>query len=89
LILIDTLKYMTINPNEVYTTTEAQSLLKVSSSTMKRLLKKGAIRANKIGGQYRVMGKELLRLLSPEVERKAVATFQRIKKKLKKKVKNW
>lgn len=78
-----------INPNEVYTTNEAQSLLKVSNSTMKRLLKRGMIRANKIGGQYRVMGKELLRLLSPVIERKAVQTYQKLKKKVKRKIKTW
>ena len=48
-----------INPSEVYTTTETRSLLKISPSTMKRLIKRGAIRANKIGGQYRVLGKEI------------------------------
>lgn len=78
-----------IKPNEVYTTNETRSLLKISSSTMKRLLKKGVIRANKIGGQYRVMGKEILRVLSPTVERKAVKTYQGIKTKIKSKVKNW
>ncbi|OGN00831.1 MAG: hypothetical protein A3B91_02510 [Candidatus Yanofskybacteria bacterium RIFCSPHIGHO2_02_FULL_41_29] len=78
-----------INPNEVYTTSEAQSLLKISNSTIKRLLKRGAIKANKIGGQYRVMGKELLRLLSPTIERRAVETYQRLKKKVKRKIKTW
>jgi len=78
-----------INPNEVYTTQETQSLLKVSNSTMKRLLKKGLIRANKIGGQYRIMGKEILRALSPTVERRAVRTYQKLKKKVKRKIKNW
>lgn len=78
-----------INPNEVYTTYEARNLLKVSSSTIKRLFKRGAIRANKVGGQYRVLGKELLRTVSPAVERKAVNTYQNIKKKIKTKIKNW
>lgn len=78
-----------INPNEVYTTSEAQSLLKISNSTIKRLLKGGLIRANKVGGQYRVLGKELLRLLSPTVERKVVATYQHLKKKIKREIKTW
>ena len=78
-----------IKPNEVYTTNEAQTLLKISNSTIKRLLKGGLIRANKVGGQYRVMGKELLRLLSPTMERRAVATYQRIKRKVKREVKTW
>ena len=78
-----------INPHEIYTTNEAQKMLKVSNSTIKRLLKGGIIRANKVGGQYRIFGKELLRVLSPKVERKAVRTYQKFKKKLKEKIKNW
>lgn len=80
---------MAIDPHEVYTTQETQNLLKISSSTMKRLLKKGMIKANKIGGQYRILGKEILKAVSPTIERRAVYTFQRFKKKLRKKVKNW
>ena len=78
-----------IKPNEIYTTQEAKALLKVSNSTIKRLLKGGIIRANKIGGQYRIFGKELLRILSPSIERKAVRTYQKLKKKLKEKIKGW
>jgi len=78
-----------INPNEVYTTNEARDILKVSNSTIKRLLKKGVLRANKVGGQYRVLGKELLRLVSPKIERRAVGAYQRLKKKVKNKIKNW
>lgn len=80
---------MEIKPNEVYTTQETQDLLKISNSTMKRLLKRGLINANKIGGQYRIMGKEILRAVSPTIERQAVQTYQRLKKKIKIKVKNW
>ncbi|MFA5008050.1 MAG: helix-turn-helix domain-containing protein [Candidatus Omnitrophota bacterium] len=59
---------MEIKPNEVYTTQEAQQLLKVSPSTTMRLIKKGIIRSAKVGKQYRILGKELLRLLSPRLE---------------------
>ena len=79
----------TINPNEIYTTNETQRLLKISNSTMKRLLKRGLIKANKIGGQYRILGKELLRLISPKVERKAVIVYQKLKKRVKNKLKQW
>jgi len=78
-----------INPHEVYTTNEAQSLLKISNSTIKRLLKGGILRANKVGGQYRILGKELLRLISPQIERRAVGAYQKLKKKVKAKIKNW
>ena len=72
-----------ILPNGVYTTGEAEELLKVSNSTMKRLLKKGLLRANKVGGQYRILGHELLRLLSPIVDEKATDLYQRVKTKTK------
>ncbi|OGN31820.1 MAG: hypothetical protein A3I92_02875 [Candidatus Yanofskybacteria bacterium RIFCSPLOWO2_02_FULL_43_10b] len=78
-----------INSNEVYTTGEAKSLLKVSASTIKRLLKRGIVRANKVGGQYRILGKELLRVVSPVTERKMVATYQVFKKNIKAKLKSW
>jgi excisionase family DNA binding protein len=78
-----------INPNEVYTTAEAEKLLKVSNSTMKRLLKKGLLKANKIGKQYRILGHELLRLLSPEVDIKATNLYQKVKIKTIEKIKDW
>jgi len=80
---------MQINPNEVYTTAEAEKLLKVSNSTMKRLLKKGLIKANKIGKQYRILGHELLRLVSPTVDEKATNFYQKVKKKTIEVTKNW
>ena len=59
---------MEIKENEVYTSQEACRILKISSSTMMRLIKKGLIRVAKVGGQYRIMGKELLRLVSQKLE---------------------
>lgn len=78
-----------IQPENVYTTQEAQDYLKISVSTMKRLLKNGIIRANKIGGQYRIMGRELLRLVSPEMEEKAANLYQRVKRKTKAAIQDW
>ena len=78
-----------INPHEVYTTQEAQGLLKVSNSTIKRLLKNGLIRANKIGGQYRIFGHELLRILSPHVDAKVSQAYGQFKRKVIEKVKDW
>ncbi|KKS27853.1 MAG: hypothetical protein UU88_C0002G0042 [Parcubacteria group bacterium GW2011_GWC1_42_11] len=78
-----------INIYEVYTTSEAQKLLKISDSTMKRLLKKGLVKANKVGGQYRILGKELLRLVSPELEKEAVKSYLGLKKKIVSTINNW
>jgi len=78
-----------ILPNAVYTTSEAKDLLKISDSTIKRLLKKGVLRANKVGKQYRILGRELLRLISPETEKTAIKKYLTIKQKAKDKFNKW
>ena len=96
LTLIDTIKIVLydehmkeINPDAVYTTKEVQGFLKVSERTMKRWLKSGILRANKVGGRYRIMGKEIIRLVSPDAEEVATGWYLRIKNKAKNKIKNW
>jgi excisionase family DNA binding protein len=78
-----------IQPHVVYTTEETQKLLKVSKSTIKRLLKNGLLRANKIGKQYRILGKEILRVVSPEAELKVVDSYLKVKKKVVKEINTW
>ena len=78
-----------IKSNAVYTTYETQKFLKISSSTIKRMLKKGLIRANKVGGQYRILGKEILRLVSPEAEKKAIKSYLELKQKVVDKINKW
>ena len=78
-----------IEPNSVYTTEETQEILKVSNSTIKRLLKRGIIRAHKLGGQYRFLGKEILRVVSPQLEQDAEQVYAKIKARTKEKIKNW
>lgn len=68
---------MEIKPNEVYTTQEAQKLLKISPSTIMRLIKKGIIRTAKVGKQYRILGKEMLRLVSPKLEDKVGKAYNK------------
>ena len=71
-----------IKDNAVYTTGETQKLLKISSSTIKRMLKKKLIRANKVGGQYRILGKEILRIISPELERESEKAYLKVKNRV-------
>jgi excisionase family DNA binding protein len=78
-----------IKPNAVYTTDEAEVLLKISNSTIKRMLKNGILKANKVGKQYRIMGKEILRLVSPEVEKTATTVYLKLKKKAVDKINKW
>ena len=78
-----------IKPNQIYTTEEARSFLKISESTSKRLLKKGIIKAYKVGGQYRIWGSEILKLVSPEVESGVYEAYKKIKTKAKRTISKW
>lgn len=78
-----------IKPNAIYTVNETQEILKISNSTIKRLLKNGILKANKIGKQYRILGKEILMLVSPEAEKQAVKTYLDLKSKVVKEINNW
>jgi excisionase family DNA binding protein len=78
-----------IKPNQVYTPKEARDFLKVSESTMKRMIKNGAIKAYKVSGQYRIWGKEILLLVSPELGIGARDFFQKIKAKTKRVIEKW
>ena len=78
-----------IKPNEIYTTEEAQDFLRISNSTIKRLLKKGLLRAYKVGGQYRIWGSEILRLVSPEVESKVYKVYKKVRDKTRKTIDKW
>jgi len=78
-----------IRENAVYTTKEVEIILKVSNSTVKRLLKKGILKANKVGGQYRILGKELLRLINPNLEKKAEKAYLKVKKRAVNVINKW
>ncbi len=78
-----------IKPDQVYTTEEARDFLKISESTIKRHLKNGILKANKVGGRYRIWGREILRLVSPKVENKAVQAYQKVKKRAIKTIEKW
>lgn len=78
-----------IKHNAVYTTSEVRDLLKVSESTVKRLLKRGILRANKVGGQYRILGKEVLRLISPELEKKSERAYMKVKSRAVNVINKW
>jgi excisionase family DNA binding protein len=78
-----------IRPLGIYTTNEVKNVLRISESTLKRLLKKGLIRANKVGGQYRILGKEILKLVSPELEEDVEKNYMKMKDKVINKISNW
>lgn len=80
---------MSIKPDEIYTTKETQDFLKVSESTIKRMLKNGIIRAYRVGGQYRIWGSEILRLVSPEVESKVYKVYDKLRSQTRKTIEKW
>lgn len=77
---------MEVLANEIYTAQETLSLLKISKSTFLRLIKKGMLSACKVGGQYRVLGSEILRLFHPKVQEGAAIVYERVIDKVAKKL---
>ncbi len=78
-----------IEPNKIYTTEETRDILRISKSTIKRWLKNGIIQANKIGGRYKILGSEILRLVSPALEENTRKFYRELKEKTKKALKDW
>lgn len=70
---------MEVYEHEIYTSEETKSLLKISQSTFLRLIKKGILRAYKVGGQYRILGREILSLVSPKLEQRAVNAYRKMR----------
>jgi len=73
------LVHMEVREQEIYTSEETKSLLKISQSTFLRLVKKGVLRAYKVGGQYRILGREILHLVSPKLEEKATVVYRKVR----------
>jgi excisionase family DNA binding protein len=78
-----------INPNQVYTPEEVRDFLKVSESTMKRMIKNGIIRAYKVSGQYRIWGSEVMILLSPKLESRVYKIYKKIRDKVRSIIERW
>ncbi|MFA4884213.1 MAG: helix-turn-helix domain-containing protein [Candidatus Margulisiibacteriota bacterium] len=76
---------MVVDENSVYTPQETISILKISDSTFRRLIRQGVLRVAKIGGQYRVMGREILRVLSPTLPEKVKRAYKKVILELEKK----
>lgn len=78
-----------IKPGKIYTSKEARSFLKISESTMKRMIKNGLIKAFRVSGRYRIWGREILRLVSPTVESKVFEVYKKLKHKTTETIKKW
>ncbi len=78
-----------IKPNKIYTPKETRDFLKISESTMKRMLKNGLIKAYKVSGQYRIWGNEILKLISPKFELDVFKVYKKIKNKTKETIERW
>jgi len=78
-----------IKSNKIYTPREARDFLKISESTMKRMLKNGFIKAYKVSGQYRIWGDEILRIVSPKLESNVYTAYKKFREETKKIIKKW
>ncbi len=66
-----------------------RDFLKISESTMKRMIKNGIIKAYKVSGQYRIWGSEILKILSPELGSGIYKVYKNIREKTKETIKKW
>jgi len=78
-----------IKPGKIYTPKEARDFLKISESTMKRMIKGGIINTYKVSGQYRIWGRDILKIVSPKVVMKGDRVYLKIKGKIKNTIKKW
>lgn len=78
-----------IKSKELYTTKEIQEFLKISPSTMKRMIKNGIITAYKVGGVYRIWGDEILKHFSPKTGERVYNIYHKIKEKTKETIEKW
>lgn len=78
-----------IKSHKIYTPKEARDFLKVSESTMKRMLKNGIIKAYKVSGQYRIWGSEILILVSPKLESSVYKAYTKIRENTRKTIERW
>ncbi len=78
-----------IKPEKIYTPKEARDFLKISESTMKRMLKAGVIKAYKVSGQYRIWGRDILKIVSSEAVIKGDRVYLTVKEKIKNTIKKW
>ncbi len=78
-----------IKPNKIYTPKETRDFLKISESTMKRMLKNGLIKAYKVSGQYRIWGNEILKLISPKFESNVFKIYKKLKTKTRETIEKW
>ena len=51
-----------LNESTVYTTAEAAKILKLSPITVERQIRRGELKAVKLGKEYRLLGRDLLAL---------------------------
>lgn len=78
-----------IKPDQIYTPKETRDFLKISESTMKRMLKNGLINAYKVSGQYRIWGHEILKLVSPTLDVRVYRLYKHLREKIKEVIKKW
>jgi len=78
-----------IKSGKIYTPKETRDFLKISESTMKRMIRDGIIKAYKVSGQYRIWGSEILKLLSPELESKVYRAYRNIREKTRETITKW
>lgn len=55
-----------IEDGKLYTSAEIRALLRISISTLRRLVRRGDLAAHRVGRQYRFLGRDVLKCLQPQ-----------------------
>lgn len=58
---------MEINKNEIYTVKEIAQILKMSEDTVRKRIRAASLPAIKVGGRYRILGSEILKLFRKKI----------------------
>ena len=57
-----------IKGEQVYTPQEVAQVLKVSAATVSRAIRDGKLKGIRVGGQWRILGSDLVRYLNVETQ---------------------
>ena len=58
-----------ISDNKVYTPSEVASCLRVSPVTISRCIRDGKLKAFRVGGQWRILGSQVVRYIESQTNR--------------------
>ena len=63
-----------IRDDQIYRPAEVAQALRVSTVTLTRAIRSGKLKAFRVGGQWRILGEEVIRYIEHETNKRSVAS---------------